>query len=75
MNCITCRHIVIQDWEHERIFRCGHDSMSELDSNAPAREITRRNFFSSPDITAPKWCPYLDRLNVLPNQKTLFDDE
>lgn len=72
MNCLSCRHMLFADHEGERVYRCGHDATSTLDSHEPAAVIARVNWFSDPDIRRPAWCPY--QVEPLPTQKELFDD-
>lgn len=59
MNCLSCRNLLTSDLEHGRVFRCGHDSMSVLDTNEPAELIYEVSWNSEHvcDFT-PTWCPY-----------------
>ena len=56
MNCLTCRSLIVDDWSENRVLRCGHDSASELDSNAAAPVIVYLEFDSDAFIVTPDWC-------------------
>lgn len=73
MNCLSCRHMLTVDCDSERIYRCGHDSMSRLDTNEPAAVIAKVNWSADPDVRTPAWCPY--KTEPLPEPKSLFGDE
>ena len=73
-HCLTCRHMLIEDWEENRVVRCGHDTVSELDSNGPAPVIVYLEYGSSClPLQPPDWCPLRpSAADVLPNQLELF---
>ena len=58
MHCLTCRHLLVADFDDARRFVCGHDSQSDIDSHKPAESIVSFEFGS--EVTAietPTWCP------------------
>lgn len=61
MTCLTCRHLLVYDMEHERRFTCGHDAESELDTHAAATVIAAVPFGAHDDcsvlVCGPAWCP------------------
>ena len=58
MNCLTCRHLRLLDYLCGRLFICGHDSMSDIDSNGQARLIAELPWLSDETIgERPEWCP------------------
>ena len=76
-HCLTCRHMLIQDWEENRVVRCGHDAVSELDSNEPAPVIVYLEYGSNClPLQPPAWCPLIESAKTsLPNQLILLGDE
>lgn len=61
MTCLSCPHLVIDTWSDHRVFYCGHDSESELDSNDRAVMITALEFGSDGKVDRPVWCPFQNK--------------
>ena len=74
MICLTCRHLHIDDWEENRVFRCGHSYVMNLDSNDAAPVIVYLEYGThSAPLQSPPWCPLY--VAPLPEQMELFDTE
>lgn len=55
---MTCRHLMMVDWEENRVLRCGHPGGLILDSNEAAPVIVYVEFQSPfTTIVTPDWCP------------------
>lgn len=74
VNCLSCRHLLVCDFESEREFVCGHGAMSELDSNDRSPVIVALAWNSDGVVDRPEWCP-LPRPEPSVVQRELFADE
>lgn len=76
-HCLTCRHMMIQDWEENRVLRCGHSDVMSFDTNLESPVIVYLEWGSNClPLQPPAWCPLLESTTtILPNQMSLFGDE
>lgn len=75
MICLTCKHLLMCDWEEHRTFYCGHSDCNELDSNegSSAVKVVPWNAVDDCSVltTGPAWCP-LEATKPLETQKESF---
>ena len=60
MTCISCQNLIIDDGTECRVFYCGHDESSTLDTSECAVMITAIEFGEDRRLERPVWpvwCP------------------
>ncbi len=57
MTCLSCPHLLIDNFTDCRVFYCGHDESSTLDTNERAAMITIMSFGEDRKLERPIWCP------------------
>ena len=61
MNCLSCQHLLVSDWEDRRGFFCGHSDFVELDNIRSAPEIVDVPWNAVDELCVlthgPAWCP------------------
>lgn len=72
MICLTCQQLHIDDWESNRVFRCGHPDVINFDSNDAAPVIMYLEYGTdSVPLQPPVWCPLKQDVT----QPGLFDGD